>query len=295
MNLYQSAESNIRKTWLLLFVFLILFIGIGWILMYVFDEPIILLIAVIFSVVSSISSYWFSDKIVLSMAGAKEIAKRDNPELYRIVENLCITTGLPLPKIYILNEEQPNAFATGRDKDHAVIAVTTGLLAKLEKVELEGVIAHELSHINNRDMLLQTMIVVLVGVIAIVSNIFIRISFRGGRRDSKGGALLMVVGLVAIILAPIAANLIKLAISRKREFLADAKGALITRYPEGLASALEKIASDPSPMRKKSTSTAHLFISNPFKGKEKKSFFVRMYSTHPPTEERVAALRGMKI
>jgi len=295
MNLYQSAESNIRKTWLLLFVFLILFIGIGWILMYVFNEPIILLIAVIFSVVSSISSYWFSDKIVLSMTGAKEIAKRDNPELYRIVENLCITIGLPLPKIYILNEEQPNAFATGRNKDHAVIAVTTGLLVKLEKVELEGVIAHELSHINNKDMFLQTMIVVLVGVIAIVSNIFIRISFRGGRRNSKGGVLVMVIGLAAIILAPIAANLIKLSISRKREFLADASGALITRYPEGLASALEKIASDPSPMRKKSTSTAHLFISNPFKGKEKKSFFVRMYSTHPPTEERVAALRGMKI
>jgi heat shock protein HtpX len=294
MSLYQSAESNIRKTWVLLFVFLILFIGLGWVLTYVFEEPIILLIAVIFATVSSISSYWFSDKIVLSMAGAKEIQKRDNPELYRTVENLCITTGLPLPKIYILNEEQPNAFATGRNKDHAVIAVTTGLLAKLEKVELEGVIAHELSHINNRDMLLQTMIVVLVGVIAIVSNIFIRGGFRG-RKSSKGGALILVIGIVAVILAPIAANLIKLSISRKREFLADASGALITRYPEGLASALEKIDRDPSPMKKKSTSTAHLFISNPFKGKERKSFFVRMYATHPPTEKRVAALRGMRI
>lgn len=295
MNLYQLADSNIRKTWLLLFVFFIIFIGLGWILAYIFDSLFILIIAVIFSVGTSFSSYWFSDKIVLSMTKAKPIAKADNPELYRIVENLCITTGVPLPKIYILNEEQPNAFATGRDQDHAVIAVTTGLLTKLEKVELEGVIAHELAHIKNKDMLLQTMIVVLAGVIAIVSNIFIRMNFRGGNRNSKANPAVAIIGIIAIILAPIVANLIKLSISRKREFLADASGALITRYPEGLASALEKIASDPMPMKKKSIATAHLFISNPFKGKESKSFFVRIYSTHPPTEERVRALRGMKI
>jgi len=291
MNLYQLAESNIRKTRLLLFVFFIIFIGLGWLLAYVFDSLLILIIAVVFSIGTSFTSYWFSDKIVLSMTGAKPIEKKDNPELYRIVENLCITTGLPLPKIYILNEQQPNAFATGRDQEHAVVAVTRGLLDKLDKAELEGVIAHELSHIRNKDMLLQTMIVVLAGVIAIVSNIFIRHGFRG-RRNSKANPVMVIIGIVAIILAPIVANLIKLAISRKREFLADASGALITRYPEGLASALEKIASDPSPMKKKNTATAHLFISNPFR---EKSFLVKLYSTHPPVEDRVKALRGMKV
>lgn len=291
MNLYQLAERNIRKTWLLLFVFLILFIGLGWLLAYVFDNLSILLIAVVLSITMSFSSYWFSDKIILSMTHAKAIEKKDNPELYRTVENLCITTGLPLPKIYILDEQQPNAFATGRDENHAVVAVTKGLLDKLERVELEGVIAHELGHIKNKDMLLQTMIVVLVGVIAFIANIFLRVGVRD-RRDSRGNGIIALLGIIAIILAPIVANLIKLAISRKREFLADASGALITRYPEGLASALEKIASDSTPMKKQSTSIAHLFISSPFKDK---SFVSRLYSTHPPVEERVAALRGMKI
>jgi len=299
MTLYNVAEKNVRKTWFLITFFLLFIIGVGWIFSLALDSPGILFVAVIISVLMSVTSYWYSDKIVLSMAGAKLIKKSDNPQLYRIVENLCITAGLPLPKIYIINESQPNAFATGRNKDNAVIAVTSGLLQKLEKVELEGVIAHELSHIKNKDMLLQTVVVVLVGVIAIASNMFLRISFYGGGRkrdSSKGnlGALIMILGIVSAVLAPIAANLIKLAISRKREFLADASGALITRYPDGLARALEKIANDPNSMRKANNATAHLYIANPFRGKQAKSWFTRLYSTHPPVGERIKALRGMK-
>ncbi len=235
------------------------------------------------------------------MCRAKPIEKKDNPELYRIVENLAITAGLPLPKIFVINESQPNAFATGRDAKHAVIAVTQGLLDKLERTELEGVIAHELSHIGNKDMLLQTVIVVLVGVVALLSNLFLRISFFGGmgRRDSRDsgnlGVILLILGIAAAILAPIAAMLIKMAISRKREFLADASGALLTRYPEGLARALEKISADSSPMKRANTSTAHLFISSPFKGKQSQSWFTKLFTTHPPVEERLKALRGMHV
>ncbi|MEA3453289.1 MAG: M48 family metallopeptidase [Patescibacteria group bacterium] len=299
MTLYHVAEKNVRKTWFLLTFFLVLIIGFGWLFSYILESPGILLIATILSVLMSFTSYWYSDKIVLSMTGAKLIKKSDNPTLYRTVENLCITTGLPFPKIYIINESQPNAFATGRNTKHAVIAITQGLLDKLDKAELEGVIAHELSHIKNKDMLLQTMVVVLVGIIAMASHIFLRISFYGGgrKRDSKGkaGAIILVLGIVAAVLAPIAANLIKLAVSRKREFLADASGALMTRYPEGLARALRKIAADPNPMKKANNATAHLYIANPFRGKQANSWFTKLYSTHPPVEERIRSLQEMKI
>jgi len=265
--LYTLKESNVRKTYLLITIFLLFIIGLGWIFSYVFEKPEILVIAAIFAILTSITSYWYSDKIVLYMTRARPVKKEDNPELYRIVENLCITAGLPLPKIYIIEEAQPNAFATGRDPEHSVVAVTRGLLEKLERVELEGVIAHELSHIKNRDMLLQTVVVVLAGMISIASEIFLRSLWwsGGGRRKREENQLFYLLGLIAIILAPIAATLIRLAISRKREFLADASGALLTRYPEGLAKALEKIASDPHPMRKASSATAHLFIANPFR------------------------------
>ncbi len=247
--LYTQAESNIRKTWLYLTFFLLFIIAIGWFFSYYYKNQAILYIATAFSILTSFSSYWYSDKIVLAMTRAKPIEKKDNPEIYRLVENLCITAGLPLPKIYIIDEAQPNAFATGRDAKHAIVALTRGLLEKLEKTELEGVIAHELSHIGNKDMLLQTIVVILAGIIVNLSNIFLRMSFFGGRRsdDSRGGGILAFFGIAAIILAPIAATLIQLAISRKREFLADASGALLTRYPEGLARALEKISADPNP------------------------------------------------
>ena len=298
--LYSQADSNVRKTWILITGFLVFIIALGWLFSYLLGNNIFLLVALVLAFSQSFFSYWYSDKIILAMTHARPIEKKDNPELYRIVENLCITAGLPLPKIYVLNESQPNAFATGRDQKHAVVAVTRGLLEKMEKPELEGVISHELSHVKNRDILLQSAVVVLVGLVAILSNFFLRISFFGGLgrnsdSDNSAGALLIVLGIAAAILAPIAAALIQLAISRKREFLADASGALLTRYPEGLARALEKISSDPAPMRAANNSTAHLFIASPFKGKRAKSWFTKLFMTHPPVEERIKALRGMKI
>ncbi|MFH1656861.1 MAG: M48 family metallopeptidase [bacterium] len=296
--LYSQAESNSRKTWFLITGFLVFIILIGYLFSYILGDQSILVIAVIFSIVTSFTSYWYSDKIVLAMAHARLIEKRDNPELYRLVENLCIASGLPLPKVFIIEEMQPNAFATGRDENHAVVAVTRGLLEKLERVELEGVIAHELSHIKNRDMLLGTAVVVLVGVVVMLSDLFLRISFYGGgRRDSRnsGGGLMIVLGIVAAVLAPIAASLIRLAISRKREFLADASAALLTRYPDGLARALEKISTDAAPLRGANNSTAHLYISSPFRGKQSQNWFAKLFMTHPPVEERLRALRGMNI
>jgi heat shock protein HtpX len=290
--LYTQAEKNVRKTWILMTSFLIFIIFLGWLFSQVFDSPLILYIAVFLAFFQSFISYWYSDKIVLAITRARPIEKKDNPELYRIVENLCIGAGLPMPKIYIIDEDQPNAFATGRDKEHAVVAVTRGLLERLEKAELEGVIAHELAHIGNKDMLLQTITVTLVGFVAILSDWFLRLSRFSYKRDrERGSEILFIFAILAAILAPIAAQLIHFAISRKREFLADATGALITRYPEGLARALEKIASYPYSMRVASNATAHLFIVNPFRG----SKIANLFSTHPPIEERIKALREMSL
>ncbi len=267
------------------------------------DSPVILYIAVIFSSISSFVSYWWSDKIVLSMSSAKLVKREENRELYRLVENLCITAGLPLPKIYIINDTAPNAFATGRDSEHAVIAVTRGLLQKLDRSELEGVIAHELSHVGNRDILLATIVTVLVGVVVLLADWFRRWTFFGGnRRDNKAdGRLQLIIFVIAIvfsILAPIFAYLMQFAISRKREFMADADGALLTRYPDGLARALEKISGDTEKLEVANRATAHMYIASPFKkdaiGK-KPGFFAKAFMTHPPVEERIAALRGMDI
>ena len=301
MTLYTQKSSNIRKTWLLFTLFLLIVIGIGWLFSRIYANPSILYFAVIFSVLMNVIAYWYSDKIVLKMAKAEPIEKKASPELYNIVENLCITAGLPLPKIYLVREQQPNAFATGRNSQHAVVAVTEGLLERLDRSELEGVVAHELSHIGNRDMLLSTVIVVLVGFISILSDMFLRSRFFGGfrSRDSRdsgrAGAILMLVGIALAILAPIAAILMQLAISRKREFLADSSGALLTRYPEGLASALEKISSDQTPMRVANNTTAHLWLDDPFRGEKKTSWLHKLFMTHPPVEERIKALRGMEI
>jgi heat shock protein HtpX len=296
--LYTQADNNIRKTWFYMTGFFIFVILIGWVASYAFNSQAILWVAVIYSVVSSFLSYWYSDKIVLAISNAKPLEHSDNPEIYHLVENLCITAGLPVPRIYILNEAQPNAFATGRDPQHAVICLTAGLISRLDRVELEGVIAHEMSHIGNRDALLQTVVVVLVGVISVLVDFFFRISFFGGfknRDDKEGGGLMMVFAVVLLILAPLVATLIRLAISRKREFLADASGALLTRYPEGLAKALEKISADPNPLRVANNSTAHLFIASPFRGKQAKNWLSSLFMTHPPIEERVRALRNMDV
>lgn len=297
-SLYTHKESNIRKTWLLFTLFLIVVISIGWVFTQIYRSPDILYFAVIFSIAMSIGSYWFSDKIVLGMSHATPVSRENARELYNIVENLCIAAGLPLPKIYIINERAPNAFATGRDPKHAVVAVTTGLLECLDRSELEGVIAHELGHIGNRDMLVSTVAVVLVGFISILSDMFMRSLWWGGLNDRdndrRGGGVLMLVGIIFAILAPIGATLMQLAISRKREFLADATGALTTRYPEGLARALEKISSDPYPLSVAKDATAHLWFANPFKGKAFSGMH-KLFMTHPPVKDRIAALRGMKI
>ena len=300
-SIYTQADSNTRKTWFLLTGFLVFIVAVGWLFSYVLNDSTILYFAIFLSIASSFGSYWWSDKIVLGMYHAQEIDHNKNQELYHVVENLCITAGLPVPKIFIIPESQPNAFATGRNAKHAVVAVTQGLLNRLNKTELQGVLAHELSHIGNKDMLLSTIVAVLAGTVAMVANIFMRMSFWGGGRrssdDNKGnaGAILMVLGIVAAILAPIAATLVQLAISRKREFLADADGALLTRYPEGLASALEKISSDPTPMRVTNDATSSLFIDSPYKGKQKTHWFAKLFSTHPPIEERIKILRDMEI
>jgi len=301
MNLYSHAESNTRKTWLYLTGFFLFVIAVGWVMSYTLNSPALLILAVMLSVAMSVGSYWFSDKLVLAMSHAKSIEKKDHPELYRLVENLSITAGLQMPKLYIIEDAQPNAFATGRNAEHGVVAITTGLVNRLERVELEGVLAHELSHIGNKDILVSTIVVALVGVVAILADFFFRTAFWGGfghRDNDRGGGqarLIMIgVALVFMIIAPLIAQLIKLAVSRKREFLADASGALLTRYPEGLARALEKISSDPHQLRAANDATAHLYIASPFRGREKTSWIHKLFMTHPPLEQRVAALRGMQ-
>lgn len=294
MTLYNQADKNTRLTWLYITGFLVFVIGVGYVFAGALGNSGILYGAVIFSVLMSFGSYWWSDKIVLAMSGAKEVTHDEGREIYHLVENLCITVGLPVPKIYIIQDSAPNAFATGRDPKHGVICLTTGIMDKLEKVELEGVIAHELSHIGNRDILLSTVVVVLVGFVTLLADWFRHFAFFGGDRDRERGQLqiiFMVLAVVLSILAPIAAMLMQLAISRKREFLADSSGALLTRYPEGLARALEKISADSEPLEAANRATAHLYIANPFKGKKISALFM----THPPMEERIAALRGMDV
>ncbi|MEK7662491.1 MAG: M48 family metalloprotease [Patescibacteria group bacterium] len=312
-SLYTHQDSNIRRTWFLMSVFFAVVIALGWYFSYALGNGAILYGAVIFSILMNVVSYWYSDKIVLSMSGARPVAREENRELWNIVENLSITAGLPMPELYIIDDPAPNAFATGRDKEHAVVAVTSGLTHMLDRNELEGVIAHELSHIGNRDILLSTVVVVLVGFVALLSDFFLRANFWGGRsRDDKASGIMMLIGIILAILSPLIATLIQLAISRKREFLADASGALLTRYPDGLATALEKIGSYSQPMRRVSNATAHLFISNPFGlpapgtaparvsaggrqagGAVKK--VATLFMTHPPIKERVRALRDIGV
>lgn len=295
-NLYTHQSQNVTKTYLLMAVFLAVVVGLGWFFSYYYNDPGLLYVFIIFSVLMNIFSYWFSDKIVLKLAGAKEAKREEYFDLYTSVENLSITAGLPMPKVYVIEDAAPNAFATGRDKDHAVVAATTGLLAILDKNELEGVIAHELSHIGNRDMLLSTVVAVLVGFVAILSDVFTR-SLMHGSSDSdnhKANGILMIVGILLSILAPIFTTLIQLAISRKREFLADASGALLTRYPEGLANALRKISEHAQPMQRQSSAIAHLYLADPKANEGLGKKISALFATHPPTEARINALLGQQ-
>ncbi|PIT92232.1 MAG: zinc metalloprotease HtpX [Candidatus Harrisonbacteria bacterium CG10_big_fil_rev_8_21_14_0_10_42_17] len=296
-SLYTHKARNIRKTWLIFILFLGVVIGIGFLFAQVYQSSAILYFAIGFSLVMNIIAYWYSDKIVLRMANAKPVTRENARELYNIVENLAITAGLPTPKIYIVEDPAPNAFATGRDPKHAVVAVTTGLLERLDRSELEGVLAHEFSHIGNRDMLVSTVAIILVGFVSLLADIFFRSLFWGGGRrnnNDKNGGLFLVIGIVLSALAPFVATLMHLAISRRREFLADTSGALLTRYPEALASALEKISSDQHQLKTANNTTAHLWLSDPFKGKSKKFFLHSLFMTHPPVAERINILRNMK-
>lgn len=295
MNLYEQRSSNIRRTWALVLGFLVVVIAVGYAISWYYGNPGILYIAVIIAIATNFYAYWFSDKLVLSMSHARPATREEFFDLYTVTENLAITAGLPKPKLYVIDDSAPNAFATGRDEKHAVVCATTGLLAILDRVELEGVIAHELSHIKNRDILLMTIAVVLAGFVAIIADIFLRMAFYGGHRNREGGnGWILVLGVVGIILAPLAAQLIKLAISRRREYLADASGVLLTRYPEGLASALQKISTANVPMQAKSHATAHLFIDEPFgKPEGKTSWIENLFATHPPIEDRIRSILGV--
>lgn len=296
MSMYNQIDSNKRRTWALIIIFVAAVLGLGWFVGYYFDYGYgALAAAAVISLVMTLFSYYGGDRLALWSAKARPAGKTDNPYVYNLVENLCITAGLPAPKVYIIPEEAINAFAAGRDPQHASIAVTVGAINKLENEELEGVIAHELSHIKNYDIRLMTVVIVLVGMISLLADFFFRGSLFGlGRKNdnnNSGGSWLMIVGVILIILSPIIAKLIQLAVSRRREYLADASGVLLTRYPEGLARALEKIAADPAVLANASAATAHLYIANPFKGSGK--FLARAFSTHPPVEDRIKKLRGM--
>jgi len=294
--LYTHQGENVRKTWFLMGMFLVLVIAVGYGVSWYLESPFILYIAVIFALLMNVGSYWFSDKIVLRMTNAKPATKEAYPELWNIVENLSITAGLPMPKVYVVHDPAPNAFATGRDPEHAVVAATTGLLQMLDRNELEGVMAHELSHVGNRDMLVMTVAVVLAGFLAMLADFLMRSMLWGGS-DRQKSPIFLVLAIVGIILVPIAAQLIQLAISRKREYLADASGALLTRYPEGLASALEKISGYTRPMKNASHATAHLFIADPF-GAETRSIGAKiggLFQTHPKAVDRIKILRQMDV
>ncbi len=293
---YTYQSSNVAKTYLLMGLFLVIVAGLGYFISFYYNNPAIFYIAIIFSVIMNIASFWWSDKIVLSISKARPASRQEFFDFYTVTENLSIAAGLPMPKLYVIDDPAPNAFATGRDKNHAVVCATSGLLQKLDRPELEGVVAHELSHIGNRDILLMSVVVVLVGFVSILSNIFLRSMWFGGGRsrdnDGEGGGILAIIGIVLIVLSPIVATLIKLAISRRREFLADASGVLLTRYPEGLAKALEKISTYNMPMKAANTATAHLFISNPFGNKG--TAISNLFQTHPPIAERIKILRSME-
>lgn len=293
MTTYDFVAANKRKTVLLITVFLAFIMGLGWIIDNAYSAGgSFIAIAAGYSSITALVSYFSGDKVALLASGAKPVTETDNPYLVRMVQNLCITIGAPEPKVYVIDDPAINAFATGRDPQHASIAVTTGAIQKLANEELEGVLAHELSHIKNYDIRVMTVVIVLVGTVAVLSDLVFRSSFHLGRRRGNrngGNGVLMLIGLVLLILAPIIAQLIKLAVSRKREYLADASAALITRFPEGLARALRKIAAESRPMARASAATAHLYIANPFTGRA----LANLFSTHPPIEARVEALNRM--
>jgi len=290
--MYEQIASNKRRTVVLLFFFLVLLWALAFLISKATGQPDLLFVLGIFSIGYAIFSYFAGGKMALAINGAKEIQKSDDPRLWRTVENLSIADGLPMPRVFIMKDPSPNAFATGRGPDHAVVCATSGLLEVMNDTELQGVIAHELGHVKNYDIRVNTLAFALVGIISLIADFFLRFTFFGGDRDRRdSNQLAIILAIVAAILAPLAATLLQLAISRRREYLADATGALTTRYPEGLAEALEKIEKTGSVLRKQNTATAHMFFANPLRGHS----LLNMFSTHPPIEARIKALREMKL
>lgn len=291
---YEQIASNKQRTWFLISLFSVVIVLLGWTFgAWVGDETTGIFLAVIISTIMTLVGFYKGDAVALATSGAQPIEKADHPELYRLVENLAITAGLPTPKIYVMPDNAINAFATGRDPNHASIAVTTGALQLLDKQELEGVLSHELSHIGNYDIRIMTIVVVLVGTIVLLSDMMTRSLFFNRRRDREesGAGIILLIGIILAILSPFIAQLIKLAVSRQREYLADASGCLLTRYPEGLISALEKISAQDQPMSRANHATAHMFLANPFDPHVTKKF-EQLFSTHPPIEERIARLKN---
>lgn len=287
--MYKAVAANKRNTVIIMAVFVGILGAIGWAVSYIYGNQSIAYWVIGVAVVYALIQYFAASKLALAMTGAQEIEKRDNPRLYRVVENLTLATGMPMPKVYIIDDPAPNAFATGRDPKHAVVAATTGILEVMNDRELEAVMAHEISHVRNYDIRVSMITFGLVSAIGLLSDIAMHMFFFGGDRDNENNnPVAMIVGIVLIILAPIIATLVQLAVSRQREYLADASGALATRDPEGLASALEKLQQYGQPMQRQSTSTAHLFLNNPLRP----GMVNRLFSTHPPLEERIARLRN---
>lgn len=304
---YSQVDSNKTKTWLIMVLFTLFVAIVAYILTqalgFTIDESIGFTgIFLVIAIIMNFASFYYSDSIILAISQAQQLQRKDNVDLFRLIENLCIADGLPMPRVYVIDDSAPNAFATGRDPKHSAIVFTTGILDKLDKTELEGVIAHELSHVKNFDIRVMAVVTILVGLIALLADVFFRsLWFGGGRRnnneDRNGlGGILIIVAVVLALLSPIIAQLIQLAVSRKRESLADASGAVLTRNPDALADALLKISGDKEPLEVANKGTAHLYIVNPFKEDHKGgvTWFANLFNTHPPIEERVAALRAMQ-
>lgn len=283
--MYSAISANKRNTVIIMAVFLLVIGGLGWLAGAAYNNLGITWMVVTIASIYALIQYFIASRIALAINGARQIEKRDAPELYRIVENLAITEGMPMPKVYIMDDPSPNAFATGRNPNNASVAVTTGLLEVMSKRELTAVLAHEMGHVKNYDILVNMIVFGLISAIGMICDMILRIAFWGDSRDRD--SKLMVIGLIAAILAPVVALVIQLAVSRQREYLADASGALTTRDPEGLAMALEKLKGDVQPMQSQNSSTAHLFFANPLKP----GFFSKLFSTHPPLEDRIARLR----
>jgi heat shock protein HtpX len=289
--LYSAIAANKRKTWFIMALFVAIIAGLGWIISNLYGQPSFLYLALGIGAVYALIQYFMASKLALAMNGAKEIQKKDNPRFFRIVENLSITTGMPMPKVYVIDDPAPNAFATGRDPNHAVVAASTGLIDIMDDTELEAVMAHEMGHVKNYDIRVMMIVFGLVSAIGLIADLIMHMMWFGGNNNEErpSNPIFMVLGIVAIIIAPIVATLVQLAVSRRREYLADSTGALTTRYPEGLARALEKIRDAGSTMRRQNSATAHLFFANPLKGG-----IGKLFSTHPPIEDRIRRLREME-